>query len=100
MSNYFSIQQIYERHRNGDANSTADLLRAATHFEELAWRADSAGPVFRLVANEARLVARVMREFLAARCEPPKRGGTKICSPSCATKERIAGCLYSCPRHP
>ena len=30
-----SIREIYESHRNGDPNTTDDLIRAARHFEEL-----------------------------------------------------------------
>jgi hypothetical protein len=62
-----TIREIYERHRNGDANTTTDLIKAAEHFEQIEWRCIQAGPVFRLAANEAGSTARAMREFITAR---------------------------------
>ena len=65
----YRARQVYEKYRNGDTLTDADLEFGINHFKALAHLAEESGPVFRLAANEARSTYLQLESFQTARKE-------------------------------
>jgi len=62
-----TAEKVYEKYSNGDSISDAELKFGIEFFDNLATNLFSAGPVFKLAAQEALRVRNMLHSFKIAR---------------------------------